>query len=114
MMNAAEMKAFLLDELKTERNKMLMNQPNDYGYIFMLCNDMGLTEDERPQVEEQSQVEEQTTPDEQPKRYVYTEKGAAAMAWRFPGTKAGDIYDHPVPKGTLRSYVRMGYIAAAV
>lgn len=63
--------------------------------------------------DEQPQVEEQTTPDEQPKRYVYTEKGAAAMAWRFPGIKAGDIYDRPVPKGTLKSYVRMGYIAEA-
>lgn len=35
------------------------------------------------------------------------------MAWRFPGVKAGDIYDRPVPKGTLKSYVRMGYIAEA-
>lgn len=57
--------------------------------------------------------DEQTEPDEQPKRYVYTERGAAAQAWRFPCIKAGDTYDRPVNKSCLKSYVRMGYIAEA-
>ena len=42
MMSIEEMKDYLLDELKGERNKMLMKQPNNYGYLFMLCNDMGI------------------------------------------------------------------------
>lgn len=45
MMTIEEMKEYLLDELKEERNKMLMNQENKYSYIFMLCNDMGITEE---------------------------------------------------------------------
>ena len=69
---------------------------------------------EIPEDDEQPEAIEQPEAPEQHKRYVYTEKGAAAMAWRFPGTKAGDTYDRPVPKGTLKSYVRMGYIAEAV
>lgn len=93
MMSAKEMKAYLLNELASERSKMLQGQPNDYSYIFMLCNDMGLTEDE------------------QPKRYVFTEKGAAAKG---SGAKAGDIYDRPVSKSILKQYVRAGFIAEAV
>lgn len=46
MMNLNEMREYLLEELKEERNKMLMNQENRYSYIFMLCNDMGITEEE--------------------------------------------------------------------
>ena len=49
----------------------------------------------------------------QPKQYIYTEKGAAAMAKRFPGVKAGDIYDHPVSKSILKQYVKAGFIAEA-
>ena len=45
MMNLEEMKEYLLNELKEERNKMLMNEENDYSYIFMLCNDMGIVEE---------------------------------------------------------------------
>lgn len=48
--------------------------------------------------------------DEQPKRYVYTEKGAAAA--KVP-TKAGDTYDRPVSKTTLKQYVKAGFIAEA-
>ena len=44
MMTLKEMREYLLEELKTERNKMLMNEENDYSYIFMLCNDMGIIE----------------------------------------------------------------------
>ena len=43
-MNYDEMVEYLLDELKDERNKMLMNKENRYSYIFMLCNDMGIVE----------------------------------------------------------------------
>lgn len=45
------------------------------------------------------------------KQYIYTEKGAAAMARRFPGVKAGDTYDRPVSKSILRQYVKAGFIA---
>lgn len=46
MMNFDEMREYLLEELKYERNKMLMNQENKYSYIFMLCNDMGIIEEQ--------------------------------------------------------------------
>lgn len=42
MMNINEMREYLLEELKEERQKMLMNKENHYSYIFMLCNDMGI------------------------------------------------------------------------
>lgn len=41
-MTFEEMKKFLLDELKEEREKMLKKQGSNYSYIFMLCNDLGL------------------------------------------------------------------------
>lgn len=44
-MTITEMKEYLLEELKEERNKMLMNKENHYSYIFMLCNDMGIIEE---------------------------------------------------------------------
>lgn len=37
-----EMIEYLLDELAEERQKMLMGKENKYGYLFMLCNDMGI------------------------------------------------------------------------
>ena len=43
-MTITEMKEYLLEELKEEKNKMLMNKENHYSYIFMLCNDMGIIE----------------------------------------------------------------------
>ena len=46
MMNINEMKEYLLCELKEERYKMLMNQENKYYYLFMLCNDMGIIEEQ--------------------------------------------------------------------
>lgn len=42
MMNVDEMCEYLLEELKEERQKMLMNKENKYSYIFMICNDMGI------------------------------------------------------------------------
>lgn len=42
MMNVDEMREYLLEELKEERQKMLMNKENKYSYIFMICNDMGI------------------------------------------------------------------------
>lgn len=42
MMNINEMREYLLEELKEERQKMLMNQENNYSYLYMLCNDMGI------------------------------------------------------------------------
>ena len=45
-MNINEMKEYLLEELKEERYKMLMNKENHYSYIFMLCNDMGIVEEQ--------------------------------------------------------------------
>ena len=45
MMTFEEMKEYLLNELKEERNKMLMKEENNYSYIFMLCNDMGIIEE---------------------------------------------------------------------
>ena len=42
MMNINEMREYLLEELKEERQKMLMNQENHYSYLFMICNDMGI------------------------------------------------------------------------
>lgn len=45
-MNFEEMKEYLLDELKEEREKMLKKQGNNYSYIFMICNDMGLIDPE--------------------------------------------------------------------
>ena len=44
-MTITEMKEYLLEELKEEKNKMLMNKENHYSYIFMLCNDMGIIEE---------------------------------------------------------------------
>lgn len=38
------------------------------------------------------------------KQYIYTEQGAAIMARRFPGIKAGDTYDRPVSKAILKQY----------
>ena len=43
MMTANEMKAFLLDELHEEWKKSITGENSKYGYLFMLCNDMGIT-----------------------------------------------------------------------
>ena len=45
-MTITEMKEYLLEELKEERNKMLMNKENHYSYILMICNDMGIIEEQ--------------------------------------------------------------------
>ena len=44
-MTIEEIKAYLIAELKEEHEKMMKHQGNNYSYIFMLCNDMGITED---------------------------------------------------------------------
>lgn len=41
-MTLEEMREYLLSELETERKRMLENRPNNYGYLFLLVNDMGL------------------------------------------------------------------------
>lgn len=45
MMNIKEMKEYLLHELEEEYTKMLMNQSNNYGYLFMICKDIGIVEE---------------------------------------------------------------------
>ena len=53
MMNVDEMCEYLLEELKEERQKMLMNKENKYSYIFMICNDMGIIlEEQQKQVKQ--------------------------------------------------------------
>ena len=44
-MTVTEMKEYLLEELREESKKMLMGKDNHYSYIFMICNDMGITEE---------------------------------------------------------------------
>ena len=46
MMTIEEIREYLLEELKEEKNKMLMNKESHYSYLFMLCNDMGIVEEE--------------------------------------------------------------------
>lgn len=41
-----KMVEYLLDELKEEKQKILEGKDNYYGYIFMICNDLGITEGE--------------------------------------------------------------------
>lgn len=41
-MTIEEMKEYIAEELKTERSKMLQGLPNNYSYLFMIANDMGL------------------------------------------------------------------------
>lgn len=41
-MSQEEMIEYLLEELEYERSRMLEHKDNKYGYIFMLCNDMGI------------------------------------------------------------------------
>ena len=43
-MTLEEMREFLLDELREEKNKMLRNEENHYGYLFMILNDIGITD----------------------------------------------------------------------
>jgi len=38
-----EIREYMLDELKREFHKMVMKEENNFGYIYMLCNDMGFT-----------------------------------------------------------------------
>lgn len=45
-MSREEMIEYLLEELRDEEEKMVHGKENKYGYIFMLCNDMGIIPDE--------------------------------------------------------------------
>lgn len=42
-MTIEEMKAYIKEELNEEYKKLLRNEDNHYGYLFMIANDMGLT-----------------------------------------------------------------------
>ena len=42
-MTHEEMVEYLLDILKEEKEKMLQGEENHYGYLFMLCNNIGIT-----------------------------------------------------------------------
>ena len=42
-MTIEEMKAYIKEELKEEYKKLLNNEPNNYCYLFMIANDLGLT-----------------------------------------------------------------------
>lgn len=41
-MSYEEMVKYLIDELREQRERFLLRKENKYGYIFMLCNDMGI------------------------------------------------------------------------
>lgn len=41
-----EMINYLIDELKEEREKYLSGKDNHYGYIYMICNDLGIVIEE--------------------------------------------------------------------
>lgn len=43
-MTIEEMKEYIAAELEDEKKKLLRNEPNHYSYLFMIANDMGLTE----------------------------------------------------------------------
>lgn len=51
MMNMDEMRCYLLEELKEERQKWLSGKENQYSYIFMLCNDIGIVAEEEKEGE---------------------------------------------------------------
>ena len=44
-MTINEMKEYIKEELKEERRKMFMGKPNNFSYLFMIANDMGLVEE---------------------------------------------------------------------
>ena len=44
-MTIEEMHDYIIGELLEERKKLLMNQPNHFGYLYMIANDMGLIDD---------------------------------------------------------------------
>ena len=45
-MTIEEMKEYIREELEAEHKKLIKAQPNHYSYLFMIANDMGLTETE--------------------------------------------------------------------
>ena len=38
-----ETREYLIEELKHQRELWLMGKENRYSYIFMICNDLGIT-----------------------------------------------------------------------
>ena len=42
-MTIKEMKAYIAEELKEEYEKLLKGEENNYEYLFMIANDLGLT-----------------------------------------------------------------------
>lgn len=43
-MTIEEMKAYIKEELEDEYKKLLNNESNEYSYLFMIANDLGLTD----------------------------------------------------------------------
>lgn len=43
-MTIKEMKKYISEELQEEHDKMMRGEDNHYSYLFMIANDMGLTE----------------------------------------------------------------------
>jgi hypothetical protein len=43
-MTIKEMKEYISSELQEEYDKMMRGEDNHYSYLFMIANDMGLTE----------------------------------------------------------------------
>lgn len=43
-MTLDEIKEYLAAELEEERKRYLAGKENHYSYIFMICNDIGITE----------------------------------------------------------------------
>lgn len=46
MTNINEMREYLLSELEEQRQRWILRQENNYSYIFMICNDIGITEND--------------------------------------------------------------------
>ncbi|MBP3541793.1 MAG: hypothetical protein J6K72_08315 [Clostridia bacterium] len=42
MLNPSEIKAYLLDELALERDRLLYGYQNNYEYLYRICNDLGI------------------------------------------------------------------------
>lgn len=45
-MSIEEMKEYFKEELNEEKQKMLMNKENNYSYLWMITNDIGIFSDE--------------------------------------------------------------------
>lgn len=52
MMSIEEMKEYFKEELNEEKQKMLMNKENNYSYLWMITNDIGIFSNEEKAHEE--------------------------------------------------------------